>query len=217
MKISGVSRRRTYTILIIILATIFLLVPLTVGISNQSNVSSNVSNITPTIYKAEVDQDYGFYRIIDVTASKHAPYDTKNHTLTIHVGDVVIWENDATPDEPLTIISKEGLWENRSAYLRWNYQKFTYTFNKSGTYEMYIKEYPREQHQIIIVKDIVAPKETVSTTPMVINTVFPTTDKKETPIEISPKKEGRFPIEIVIAIIVLTVIVIYLYHKNREM
>ena len=68
------------------------------------------------------------------------------------MGDTIVWINDAIPDGPLTIISKDNLWENRSAYLRWNYQKFSYTFNESGIYDMYIREYPR-LHQTVVVKD----------------------------------------------------------------
>lgn len=158
-----------------ILSLIVFLVPLSIGSdengSDKNKTSgdiSNTSNVTSITYRSSVDQDYGFYRVIDITTHKPASYE--NNTLTINVGDTVIWENDATPDEPLTIISEQGLWGNRSAYLRWNYQKFSYTFNQSGTYSVYIKEYPREKHHTIIVKGVVK----VVSTPTMTNTVLPT-------------------------------------------
>lgn len=233
MKISGTTKsamKRTmgHTVLMITLVVMFILTPLATSsepnsqsnIYNQSNISSNMTNITPATYSVDVDQDYGFYKVTDMKMSRPAPYDKNNRTLTIHVGDTVIWENDATPDEPLTIISKQGLWENRSAYLRWNRQKFSYTFNQSGTYEMYIKEYPREQHHIVIVEDIVVPKVTISAIPTITSTVFPNTTIGEntTPTEtILPKKEGpKFPIEAVMAIIALIALIVYISRKGKK-
>lgn len=161
-------------VIILYLIVIFILPPAVSSENKTSNTvaneTSNISNITSITYKSLVDQDYGFYRVIDIITHKPAPYE--NNTLTINIGDIVIWENDAAPDEPLTIISKQGLWGNRSAYLRWNYQKFNYTFNQSGAYSVYIKEYPREQHQIIIVKDIPGTVKIIST-PTMTTTILP--------------------------------------------
>ena len=100
------------------------------------------------IYKSFVDQDYGFLRVVE---TNYRPFVYKNVTLNIFTGDTVIWVNDANPDEKLTIISEQGLWDNTSAILRWNYQSFNYTFTQPGTYGVYIKEYSRKPHQIIIV------------------------------------------------------------------
>lgn len=116
---------------------------------NDTTMSNESDNISIT-YRTDVDQDYGFYRVRDITTHKPALYDIKNNTLTINVGDTVIWMNDATPDWPLTIASEQGLWDNTSARLRWNYQKFSYTFNESGEYGVYIKEYPSEKQKIIV-------------------------------------------------------------------
>lgn len=122
-----------------------------------------------TVYKISIDQDYGFYRVIDMSYKENVQYD--NNTLTINQGDEVIWFNDATPDEPLTIVSEQGLWDNKSAYLRWNYQKFNYTFNDPGNYTFYIKEYPRERQNIVVIG------KTTPTTPVVTvdNILTPTT------------------------------------------
>jgi hypothetical protein len=102
----------------------------------------------PLIYKSFVDQDYGFKRVIEIN---YRPFVYQNLTLNISAGDTVIWVNDANPDEMLTIVSEQGLWNYTSAILRWNYQNFNYTFTQPGTYGVYIKEYPRKQHQRIIV------------------------------------------------------------------
>ena len=163
-------------------------------------------------YRSDVDQDYGFYRVIDITTHKSSPY--VNNTLTINVGDIIEWINYADPDEPLTIVSKEELWGNKSAYLRWNYQKFSYTFNKSGSYEVYIKEYPREQHQIIKVGPTEVPTITVISTPTINiteNVVSPTpivTDK--VPI----KDTGN--ISIIWLLTIIVGIVIFIIYKNKK-
>lgn len=105
---------------------------------------------TPMVYKSYVDQDYGFYRVIDVN---NKPNVYENLTLNIYSGDKIIWINDATPDEMLTIISEQGLWNNTAAILRWNYQQYNYTFTQPGNYSVYLREYPRIRHQKIIVKE----------------------------------------------------------------
>jgi len=102
---------------------------------------------TSTEYKTFVDQDYGFKRVVE---KNNTPFEYQNLTLKIFVGDKVIWQNDANPDEKLTIISEQNLWTNNSAVLRWNYQSFNYTFTQPGTYSLYIKEYPRKRQNIIV-------------------------------------------------------------------
>lgn len=176
-------------------------------------VESNITNIT---YTSDVDQDYGFYRVIDITTKKPAPY--TNNRLTINVGDTVVWINDATPDEPLTIISKEGLWGNRTAYLRWNYQKFSYLFNQSGTYEVYIREYPRVQHQIITVNPI-EPIITVTSVPTIQittskETIVPT--ETETTSEEGRKTRDLAIIWVLIIFAGLITFVIYEIKKKKE-
>lgn len=102
-------------------------------------------------YKSYLDDVKGFYRVLDVTTKAPAPYDTPNKTLSIHAGDTVRWINDA--DERFTIVSEEGLWNSTDvgAILRWSGREFNYTFAEPGTYSVRIKEYPRLQHQKIVV------------------------------------------------------------------
>ncbi len=102
---------------------------------------------TPVVYKSSVDDSYGFFRVIALNSSKPAPY-TTNNTLTINVGDEVIWSNDV--DQRLTIVSEQGLWNNTSAVLLWQYREFNYTFTQPGEYGIYIREYPRERMKILV-------------------------------------------------------------------
>ena len=102
----------------------------------------------PSVYRVFVDQDYGFKRVVEVN---HTPFVYENLTLNITIGDTVIWVNDATPDEQMTIVSEQNLWSNTSARLRWNYQFFNYTFTQPGIYSFYVREEPRVRHQKIVV------------------------------------------------------------------
>lgn len=209
--------KNKYVVTVLLTMTFIMTLPPTGAI-----VADNVSNVTTVTYRSSVDQDYGFYRVIDITTRKQAPYD-KNYTLTINVGDTVIWINDATPDEPLTIISKDNLWGNRSAYLRWNYQKFNYTFNQSGIYDIYVREYPRLKHQTVIVKDIIDTIKVVST-PTITLTVNTTISKIETeditsdiPINKSiTKTNNSIPVEAIIAITGVTILALYLYISRKK-
>ncbi len=109
----------------LVLAIFGILLTAMVGIANAET------------YKVFVDDYYGFYRIIN-SNNGAVPYE--NRTLSVNLEDTVVWINDATPDQALTIVSKDGLFGD--TYLRWN-QQFNYTFVSSGIYEFYIKEYPR--------------------------------------------------------------------------
>ncbi len=151
------------SILLIIISLIFLgCVQKPVGIPTPSPVktispATPVHSPTPEItsivrnvstYKVFVDETYGFKRVIE---TNYRPFEYKNLTLKVYAGDTVIWINDASDNEHLTIISEEKLWNNSVAFLRYNYDMFNYTFTKLGTYEVSIKEYPRVAHQKIIV------------------------------------------------------------------
>jgi plastocyanin len=104
----------------------------------------------PSVYKSFVDEYYGFKRVIE---TNYTPIVYQNLTLNVHIGDTMIWINDATSGEKLTIVSEQGLWDlnDTRAILRWDTKQFSYNFTQPGTYGFYIKEYPRFQHQKIIV------------------------------------------------------------------
>ena len=87
----------------------------------------------------------------------------ENQTLNINVGETVIWVNDASDNLELTIRSVQNLWDSVRGYLKYNYRSFNYTFTQPGTYEIYVKEYPRRKHQTIIVAPLETP--TVTTPP----------------------------------------------------
>lgn len=153
------------------------------GLSVLLTLAFFVTLTSATTYKSDVDQDYGFYRVTATDpkiATETQPTSTiiknisyVNKTININVGDNVIWINDATPDWPLTIISNQGLWGNRDAYLRWNYQKFNYTFSEPGVYSVHLKECGRCQNQTIIVSPIET--ATPSVTAVTVDTIVPPT------------------------------------------
>jgi hypothetical protein len=108
----------------------------------------------PVTYKVWIDSDRGFYQVRAVNGTTYIPLPSDFNILnfTISAGDKLEWINDDSYDFPITVVSNEGLWEERGAnYLRWQDAQFEYTFNKTGTYTFSIKEYPRIQHQKIIV------------------------------------------------------------------
>lgn len=199
--------KKVYIIEILLITAITISLLMISGTAN-----TNTSNTISVTYHSDVDQDYGFHRVIDYTTHKPSPY--VNNTLTINVGDTVVWINDATPDEPLTIMSKEGLWGNKSAYLRWNYQRFSYTFNQSGTYQVYIKEYPREQHQIIVVN---SPVVTIIPTPTIVvtDTEIPPTETISVETVATKKTQDLTVVWLLVIAAGLVIFVILRKRKNK--
>jgi len=65
--------------------------------------------------------------------------------------DTVKWVSITDNNYYLTVVSKEGLWNNSTSMMKYRFRFFNYTFNQSGEYEVYIKEFPRETHQKIVV------------------------------------------------------------------
>lgn len=131
---------------VIILLIIFGFVSPVIG---GDSISDNISIREPIVYKVYIDKDHGFYRVYNQTSDKAVlPY--INRTLNIYKGDTIIWENDAVPDMRMTIVSKQNLWDTKEAFLSWSYRKFSYTFNKSGIYDIYIKEKPKLLQTIIV-------------------------------------------------------------------
>lgn len=99
------------------------------------------------LYTSDVDELYGFRKVTVRNGS--APY--KNNTLTINSGDTVKWVSVTNNFWYLTVVSSEGLWNNSSSLMKYRLRYFNYTFDQPGEYEVYIKEFPREAHQKIVV------------------------------------------------------------------
>ncbi len=104
---------------------------------------------TSKTYYSFVDESYGFRSVRLANGDGSTNY--TNHTLIINAGDTVIWESWTVYNYPLTVVSREGLWDNSSGEMRYQYSKFNYTFNRSGTYEVYLKDFPKVAPQKIIV------------------------------------------------------------------
>lgn len=118
-------------------------------------VIPTTAKITPTptpekkraLIISDVDE-YGFNKLTMINAT--GTY--FNHTVTINRSDTVKWVSVTNSGYYLTIVSKEGLWDNSSSFLKYSLRSFSYTFNESGNYEVYLKEFPRLPHQKIIVR-----------------------------------------------------------------
>ncbi|MCX9013486.1 MAG: hypothetical protein OIN89_01605 [Candidatus Methanoperedens sp.] len=109
----------------------------------------------PVTYILSIDSINGFKKIRAFKDSTYVPlppdFDILN--FTIKNGDSVRWVHDDSYNFPLTLVSNEGLWTNRTAYLRWQDSRFEYAFNESGTYSFSIKGYPRLKNQTIVVTE----------------------------------------------------------------
>jgi plastocyanin len=109
--------------------------------------SKQIINVSKESYISQVDELYGFRRMIKTSGIP----DYKNNVLTINSGDNVKWISNTDAGYYLTIVSSEGLWNNSSSQMRYALRSFNYTFDQSGKYEVYLKEFPRIAHQIIVV------------------------------------------------------------------
>lgn len=167
-------------IYIIVMISIMILLSLSVSIAESQSKKHS-------IYRAGIN-NYGFYRVYNVTINGLAPY--KNHTLNINVGDTVTWTNDI--DDKATIVSRQGLWNKTKGELKWAYKQFIYTFNKSGKYTFYIKERSKQEQKIIVGPIIIPTHDTTvkntpkltsrpNQTPTPIITPRPTSIKVPTP------------------------------------
>lgn len=107
----------------------------------------------PVKYRVWIDSDLGFYRLraIKGNSSFRLPSDFNILNFSIKVGDTVRWMNDDSYDFPMTITSDEGLWTGRTGLMRYQGERFEYTFNRTGTYSFSIREYPRIERQKITV------------------------------------------------------------------
>ncbi|WP_340818062.1 hypothetical protein [Methanolobus sp. WCC4] len=74
---------------------------------------------------------------------------TQPANLEINEGDSVMWFNRNDPKRIFTLVSNEGLWENKSLGYRLS---FTYTFNESGTYTYQVPGWEARMKGTITVK-----------------------------------------------------------------
>lgn len=132
--------RIIYKITILII-TISILVSPVFAMDNQSSNSAT--------YRILIDQHYGFFRVFEMNGKLFGKeLDNENRTLNISRNDTVIFVSDTIPDKRLTIVSNEELWKDK--VLKYSGKEFDYTFNKSGIYDMFIKEYPPLKQKIIV-------------------------------------------------------------------
>ncbi|MGB8217515.1 MAG: hypothetical protein WCE94_09460 [Candidatus Methanoperedens sp.] len=110
-------------------------------------------SLEPVMYRIWVDSDYGFYRIraIQGNSSYDLPAGFNILNFTIRTGDSVRWINDDSYDFPLTVVSNDGLWSGRTGLMRYQTERFDYTFNMTGTYTFSIREYQDLENEKITV------------------------------------------------------------------
>ncbi len=99
----------------------------------------------PETYESLVDGDYGFYEVVNMNATLPVAFDESNRTLSIKAGDNIIFVNypSGNIEDVLTIVSKEGLWDNVTARLPEAYKQFNHTFNETGSFTVYVKEFEK--------------------------------------------------------------------------
>ena len=142
-------------------------------------------NTIPITYTSYVDDNYGFFKVLDVTTHKPSPYE--NRVLTINQGDVVIWINDVDNNVPLTIVSEQDLWPEGNGNLRSSRQKFSYKFDQPGRYTFYIQQYSSRRQTIIVnaVTNDQIPIPVTTDTPIPTETYTPSKTTKITYTPIS--------------------------------
>lgn len=149
--------KKTYGRVLLVLASVLTFVSITNGeISNNTSIyDNNLSsyNRTPDAYKVFVDGYHGFYRVYNLnTGEELVGEENEDKTLYIIVGDTVAWNNE-DPTESFVVTSEPRLWSNETGSLA-PAKKFNYTFNRSGIYDVYIRQRQTFPHQIIIVESL---------------------------------------------------------------
>jgi len=109
-------------------------------------IGANTSTKDQTTYRIFVNDYRGFGHIYDLITNK--PVIIQNNTLNIQVGDNIEFRNSF--DSRITILNKQNLWDNKTGFLSGEYKTFNYTFEKVGTYNIYIKERPNLKLTIVV-------------------------------------------------------------------
>jgi len=166
----------------------------------------------PSVYKVYVDGTDGFYQVRN-TQPGNITYVNKTLTLNINAGDSIRWENWDYYDWPLTIMSEQNLWDNKTGYLKYKYKPFNYTFKQPGTYGVYIED-PRVPHMTIIVAAVETPTVTTPPpTPTETETAAPTASVTQTP----PGALSGFNLwYILLALIVVAGLVVFIYSLKKK-
>jgi len=66
-------------------------------------------------------------------------------TLTVSVGTTVVWTN--RDDIPHTVVSTDGVFKSK---VRDTDEKFSYTFNKAGTYPYFCSVHPKMTGKVVV-------------------------------------------------------------------
>lgn len=130
--------------MIIPLIMMYILISPVIAVDNSS-----IKN--QATYRILIDQHYGFFRTYEMHDKLLGDeIIQENNTLNISKGDIIIFASDTIPDVYLTVISKENIWSVDVGTLKYGGKEFSYTFNKSGIFNMYLKEHPLLKQKIIV-------------------------------------------------------------------
>ncbi|MDO8726959.1 MAG: hypothetical protein Q7J35_12890 [Candidatus Methanoperedens sp.] len=174
----------------------------------------------PSVYTVLVDDNFGFKKVRVEPIDPAFKYD--NLTLMINPGDSVKWMNYIYDPSgiayknnvPITIVSVQNLWDNQSGYLRNFGRSFNYTFDRPGSYEVYMKEFPKVRHQTIIVAQLETPvATTLPPTPTETQTPAPTASVTQTPQAATPGFDLWY---ILLAFIVVAILVVLIYSFKKK-
>lgn len=119
------------------------------------NETTDMDNETPVVDETdtETEEDSGV-SVVESTGPRTYTVTLKNFlaqpsNLTINQEDSVFWINMNQPTRTFTLVSEEGLWENKPLTYR---SSFTYKFNETGTYNYHILGWEERMKGTITVK-----------------------------------------------------------------
>ncbi|AEH60743.1 PKD domain containing protein [Methanosalsum zhilinae DSM 4017] len=102
----------------------------------------------------------------------------------INAGDTVRWQNLQTePNRAFTLVSEDRLWQNTTLTYR---RSLSYTFNESGTYHFYVREFPaRMSGTVTVMPPAQKPLASFTATPA----------SGEAPLEVTFIDESEYAVE----------------------
>jgi plastocyanin len=110
----------------------------TVGLATTVMIATLLLAKTPSL--AANDQRSGASAEVKIDNFSFGP-----QTVTVSVGTTVVWTN--RDDIPHTVVSTDGVFKSK---VRDTDEKFSYTFNKAGTYPYFCSVHPKMTGKIVV-------------------------------------------------------------------
>jgi plastocyanin len=109
-----------------------------VGLTTMVTIAMLLLAETPSL--AANDQPSGASADVKIDNFSFGP-----QTLTVSVGTTVVWTN--RDDIPHTVVSTDGVFKSK---VRDTDEKFSYTFNKAGTYPYFCSVHPKMTGKVVV-------------------------------------------------------------------